>query len=116
MDGSAEFEVFCPRCGVTFPIGTKKCLHCGGRTAPGHGRPAPPLYSTLDSLDAQETAVDGGSTARPSEGLTPPPRLEELEHEGEESAPRPGIMRIGSGLMWVILAIGFSLMRMCQEG
>lgn len=32
QDGpKTPYEVYCPRCRVTFPVGTKSCLHCGGR-------------------------------------------------------------------------------------
>ena len=27
------YEVFCPRCQVSFPVETRKCIHCGGRLA-----------------------------------------------------------------------------------
>jgi hypothetical protein len=28
----APFEVYCDRCRVTFPVGTRRCVHCGGPT------------------------------------------------------------------------------------
>ena len=28
----APFEVRCERCRVTFPVGTRRCIHCGGPT------------------------------------------------------------------------------------
>src|SRR5262245_23304752 len=28
----APFEVRCDRCRVTFPVGTRRCIHCGGPT------------------------------------------------------------------------------------
>jgi hypothetical protein len=27
------FEVYCERCRVSFPIGARRCIHCGGPTA-----------------------------------------------------------------------------------
>lgn len=29
----APFEVHCDRCRVTFPVGTRRCIHCGAPTA-----------------------------------------------------------------------------------
>ncbi len=29
----APFEVRCDRCRVTFPVGTRRCIHCGGSTS-----------------------------------------------------------------------------------
>ena len=36
----AAFEVYCDRCRVTFPVGTRRCLHCGGPTSASRGRPS----------------------------------------------------------------------------
>jgi len=36
---SAFFEVYCNRCNVTFPVGTRRCLHCGGRLSRERGTP-----------------------------------------------------------------------------
>lgn len=32
-EGPAGFEVYCDRCRVSFPVGTRRCIHCGGRTS-----------------------------------------------------------------------------------
>jgi ribosomal protein L37E len=29
----APFEVHCERCRVTFPVGTRRCIHCGSPTS-----------------------------------------------------------------------------------
>jgi hypothetical protein len=36
----APFEVYCDRCRVTFPVGTRRCVHCGGPTGGSPGRVA----------------------------------------------------------------------------
>ncbi len=36
---SAAFEVRCDRCRVTFPLGTRRCIHCGGPTTTSRGDP-----------------------------------------------------------------------------
>ena len=35
----AAFEVYCDRCRVTSPVGTRRCIHCGGPTSATRGRP-----------------------------------------------------------------------------
>jgi len=30
----SPYEVHCNHCRVTFPVGTKRCVHCGGRVGP----------------------------------------------------------------------------------
>ena len=36
--GPAAFEVYCDRCRVTFPVGTRRCIHCGGPTGASRRR------------------------------------------------------------------------------
>jgi hypothetical protein len=43
--------VYCHRCNVTFPVGTKRCIHCGGRVGGERFRPdleLPPGAGDLD--------------------------------------------------------------------
>lgn len=35
----APFEVHCDRCRVTFPVGTRRCIHCGGPTGVSARKP-----------------------------------------------------------------------------
>lgn len=44
------YEVFCPRCNVTFPVGARHCLHCGGRLSRERGQSitAPPSFEERD--------------------------------------------------------------------
>jgi hypothetical protein len=56
VPADTAYEVYCQRCRVSFPVGTRSCLHCGlpvGRraalaTPPAH-RPATPADE--DALD-----------------------------------------------------------------
>jgi hypothetical protein len=34
----APYEVRCERCRVTFPVGTRRCVHCGGPTGAAPAR------------------------------------------------------------------------------
>jgi len=85
----STYEVRCHSCNVSFPAGTKRCLHCGGRTgvAPAaillqeDGRPAL-------SAEAAEAMVE------PGQGRSP--------------------FRIGLGLVWLVMALIASLARVCS--
>lgn len=47
--GPAPFEVHCDRCRVTFPVGTRRCIHCGAATTRStrlHGLRAEPVGET----------------------------------------------------------------------
>ena len=46
----APFEVYCERCRVTFPLGTRRCIHCGGRTSTSRGD----ARARLEPADAPE--------------------------------------------------------------
>lgn len=87
-----DFQVVCPACRVTFPVGQKRCLHCGG-----------PL------LRAGEAPVVRQG-ARRSLGL-------ELDPEGEEVAEeiqKPGAnLRRALLAVWLLMALGGSLLRSC---
>lgn len=86
------YEVYCYDCRVTFPVGTRRCIHCGRPIATGPARGAPPL-------------VPGA----PVPGA--PVEPEEVELPGQISA-----RRLGGMSLWVLLALGAALSRFCAEG
>ena len=53
---TVPFEVYCNQCNVTFPTGTRRCLHCGGRLSRERGRPeaAPPQPFPMDAAEEEE--------------------------------------------------------------
>jgi len=79
------FEVFCYDCRVTFPVGTRRCIHCG-RPISRRGRHAP------EGAERPEILV-------------------------EEGMPEVSIgRRLGGISLWVLLAVGAALARMCNGG
>jgi hypothetical protein len=87
----AMYEVRCETCRVTFPLGTKRCLHCGGRLG---SRESIPPFSAVFSESAE---------------LDP-----ELLNEGEaEQTGRRGPTRLVMSLIWVLLAVVGSFYRIC---
>jgi hypothetical protein len=90
---SPVFEVRCQSCDVSFPIGTKQCVHCGQKI----GRPR------FLALGASEEGVPV---------LTSPAEVEEAEVETE---PRGGRwLRAGFTIFWLLLAILSATARSCQ--
>jgi hypothetical protein len=77
------FEVFCQRCRVTHPVGTRRCVHCGG-----------PI---------------GRERAKPRLAL--PPEAEEVELE-DVIQRRSGIFSPVT-LLWVVILLGGYLYRSC---
>ncbi len=87
---ASPYEVRCPGCETSFPVGTKRCLHCGSRI--------------------------GGVRFRPAGG---PDAALELEPETEiEEAPEAtgSVIRVGLWGLSLGLALLGSLFRVCQGG
>jgi hypothetical protein len=90
-------EAWCPRCHVSHPPGTRRCLHCGQGVLPV--RPG----TEHASVSARETQ----HLPFPAE----PPGDDEAE--AAPSAARP--LRIGFATLWLILAIAGAVLRSCAE-
>jgi len=91
---SEIYEVRCPACAVSFPVGTRRCIHCGGATA------VPQTAARLAALRELPFEFE------PAEGPL-------MEDEPEEEAPRRGGR--GLALMWLLLAVAASIYRTCSQ-
>jgi hypothetical protein len=80
------YEVFCPRCRVTFPVGTRSCIHCGGRLARDRWQPA----------DKRVTFDEGAGP---------------LEDERPRISPFSPV-----ALIWVLLFVAGTIYRACTSG
>lgn len=90
---ASPYEVRCPRCDVSFAVGTRRCIHCGGpTTAPG-----------------ATASVEPG----PFERTQPEP-----VQIGEEEAPGIGssLLKLSGSLFWVVALVIFSIVRNCGGG
>ncbi len=47
-------EVYCNQCRVTFPVGSKRCIHCGGRLARHRFQPGMEPPANLDEMLVEE--------------------------------------------------------------
>jgi hypothetical protein len=92
---SEIYEVRCPACAVSFPVGTRRCIHCGGATA------VPQTAARLAALRELPFEFE------PAEGPL-------MEDGPEEEAPRRGGR--GLALMWLLLAVAASIYRTCAQG
>lgn len=88
---SPAYEVHCGSCRVTFPVGTRRCIHCGGPTSasPQPGSPKEPFASPLELP---------------------------VEEPGGEPAAELGRRRAVSPmtLVWILLIAGGYLVRACS--
>ena len=82
-------EVRCDDCNVSFPPGTKRCIHCGEKI--------------------------GGLLFVPVENEEGIPVLESADLEDAEVEPRGGrVMRVGFTVFWLLLALISAAARSCQ--
>jgi hypothetical protein len=81
------FEVYCFHCSVTFPTGTRRCVHCGGPIGRRGLRVALQGRPEL----AAEFPVEEEAPAEPSPGR-----------------------RIGGLTLWILLGLGAALSRLCS--
>lgn len=101
----SAYEVRCPRCDVSFPIGTRKCVHCGGPIGRSDGG------AILESL-VEPSAGPADEYLDPTL-IIPDQDERELETSDEPSTIGRSLIRSLGGLVWVIVLIGFTLARNC---
>jgi hypothetical protein len=82
---SNPIEVYCNHCRVTFPMGSKRCIHCGGPLSRERGTPGVDLGSATPEVFPEEEVPTRRSPFSP---LT---------------------------LVWIALLLGAYLTRMCAE-
>ena len=90
-----SFQVYCHSCNVTFPVGTRRCIHCGGAT------------TTQETAARLQALRELPFEFEPADG---PP----MEEEPEQESPRRGGR--GLALMWLLLAVAASIYRTCAQG
>ncbi len=90
---SPNFEVRCWHCNVSFPIGTKRCVHCGEKI----GRPA--ILGRPGDLELGEMPV-----------------FDPTEEAAEAEPQRGRGFRLGVTALWLIAALLSAVVRACQEG
>jgi hypothetical protein len=84
------YEVYCYKCNVTAPVGSRRCIHCGGSLSNG----------TQDPRRAALAALLGADIREPEEGA------EELPPSIGSVAPKIAV--------WILLLIGGFLYRFCN--
>ena len=132
---SSPYEVRCLRCDVSFPVETKVCLHCGGRTSDAGAlfemedpvELATGTGGESDTLSSSRTAEASSSQADSPFGVFDEAGIFRDDSRSEpandrayqEEAQPPGfvqtLMRSAGSFIWVLLLIAFSLSRSCSD-
>ena len=101
----SQYEVWCPSCEVSFPLGTKRCVHCGARTAsdrPTKAARAAERYSVTQDLrgfSKRQQAAPADAAFVETADFQPVGQAP----EEEEEAPRRRGLRAGMSVVWMIL-------------
>ncbi len=137
----SPYEVRCARCDVSFPVGTKDCIHCGGPTGPPGAEPslstavdtgsgfdpgtAVPEPSTFGGYDDaySDSSVDleraRGPYGMGDFGDTAPGDVEvydpEDDRSGEAQSPMRAILSSLGGMIWIVIFVLISIARSCGE-
>ena len=92
------YEVRCHACNVSFPVGTKRCFHCGERIL-------------RESFFRPATDADGMPVFQEAQGI-------DTIEEPEDAEPQRGgrFLRVGITLVWIVLALISAAVRSCQDG
>ena len=85
------YEVYCFQCNVTAPVGTRRCVHCGGRLS---GAPNQKRGALTELFEAGFTEAE--------------------EEEEEEEAPTSVASAAPKIALWILLLIGGFLYRLCE--
>ena len=108
---ASAYEVRCDACDVSFPLGTKRCIHCGGRTGPGsifQAQIAPdPQVVFAPTMEREPDPFPGVAT----ETEEPVDLLEGLPEERNQ--PRGSIFRAFGNLSWFLIIAALYLYRSC---
>ena len=111
---ASPYEVRCPRCDVSFPPETRKCIHCGGATGKSS---APAAVAEWIAQESGDSAATDPTPIEPDDGSifsmeTGGIETAEGEIEGRSSLSRTLLRSFGS-LIWIALLIAFTLARDC---
>jgi hypothetical protein len=105
----AQYEVRCFPCDVSFPVGTKRCLHCGARIRT-KARATPELGQRLVQGDGFVIGAEAAAATRV-------PGSEFVAADPEQMSASEGrrSFRFGTGAIWVLVLVAGMLSRMCSE-
>ena len=123
---STHYEARCLQCAVTFPIETKKCVHCGAPTVAmgdvgGISHVATPIFDFESKFeDGENTSAfptfgEPGSYSEDRSSSQPDPFE---EHSADAATPSAGRSILGSmgSLIWVAMLIAFSIANQVCSG
>ena len=114
----SDYEVWCASCDVSFPVDSKRCLHCGGRTVadrPAKGLGGAPRFA-MDSEAHLLAPISGHGSGHADEELMPLSTEAALAEAEEEQSPRRRGLRAGMSVVWMVLLAAGYIWQNCAGG
>lgn len=114
---SSPYEVRCLRCDVSFPLETRRCIHCGGPISASTsaiaidalGPPPPDPFARGGPLEATRPP--------PVPSVPMPPGASDDPVEDQPAGPTSVVgtlLRSFGSLFWIVALVAFSMLRNCQ--
>lgn len=121
MSGGNLYEVRCDNCDVSFPPGTKRCLHCKERLS-GRLRQAPPVVTMRGQAGSPSGDPAASLEEFPGRRHLLSRELSDLPESGSaspderEGSPVRTALRLGVNALWILGAIVITALQMCRGG
>lgn len=122
MSAGTVYEIRCDSCDVSFPPGTKSCLHCKQRLGrhPSRSLAVQTLRGPAalgETGDRIEPLADGFRWKPPVPGeLADLTRPDSDSPEEPEGSPVRTALRLGVNALWILGAILITALQMCRGG
>lgn len=120
------YEVYCYDCRVTFPVGQKRCLHCGGRLGPRSETPflgsggRPGAGGGAETVGTGGGATGGVGSGGKGPGASrerwtghPAPTGTATHPQEDEEEPSLALRRFGGLALWALIVVSALVSNLC---
>jgi hypothetical protein len=105
----SKYEVACPSCRVSYPVGQKVCVHCGGRTGPSVVEMPDVPLEISSGVGTVTREPEPGPLAYGDEMVFAPAGRE----TDDEETPGGSVLRRLGGLTWLLIFVVVTVLRAC---
>ena len=107
----SKYEVMCRSCDVKYPIGQKRCVHCGARTEPSFIEVGDSPQSFTAEVSHAEPEPESGDFrfGEGEEMIFMPAGTDSVDEE----PPRGSMIRKLGGLMWLVIFVVITVIQRC---
>jgi hypothetical protein len=112
----SQYEVWCTRCDVSFPVGTKRCMHCGARPVGERPAKSHTAYASIGETDPRWATASGTTESRFEASDVHDGSEVNIQAIGEEEeTPRRRGLRAGMSVIWMLLLAAGYVWQTCAR-